>query len=610
MKQEVIQKAEEKPKQQGPNLTGIPTQMKLDFEQRSGLSFDDVRVHYNSDKPARIGALAYTQGTQVHVGPGQERHLRHELGHVVQQKRGIVASYFQIDDTKINTDPLLEKGADSPFQGRWSTANVYHAYVQPIVQAKIKVGIDLRHIQDTEKRNCNEYLINNITLAQRDSTGLVNPETGKATQGDHTISDAFIKEYQILLLRNRPLSMLYAFYEKLFNEVKQENWHIYQRICSIPNNDITREKRRMRAMHKYVECGELYLRNKQTEMSIDEHIFSAKSIIENYNAAYAHSLLSVYGKGSGNKGEQVSMKALKEWWIPNREFSYELLSNLIDVDATVCVMGGEGINILVNKLLSMLNELNNPNPWILKDEGATENMLTYRSMSSYGEYDKGIIDTILIKKMSTGELEKILNFANLALNSGDGGEYYCKNMINSLVCLREFIKPFDINEINLLETSVSQFISNFYQGNEQGCQWALSSLSTNIDHLINSLNSENNFKTNEALIELREKKNEKAQFQYQAIAGVIKNLIKNHNLSVSECVNKNDFFDMIANIIKNMEPFTGKSIDQCKAAIVRSKKRIKKKCGLIIKLNDDDTCKLDLVKSGDTVPPSTSNSNS
>lgn len=73
-----------------PNLTGIPTQMKLDFERQSGLSFDDVRVHYNSDKPAQLKALAYTQGTQVYVGPGQERHLPHELGHVIQQKRGLV----------------------------------------------------------------------------------------------------------------------------------------------------------------------------------------------------------------------------------------------------------------------------------------------------------------------------------------------------------------------------------------------------------------------------------------------------------------------------------------------------------------------------------------
>ena len=87
MKQEVIQKAGEQPKQQGPNLTGIPTQMKLDFERRSGLSFDDVRVHYNSDKPAKFDAGAYTYGTDVFIGPGDTGLLRHELNHVVQQMR-------------------------------------------------------------------------------------------------------------------------------------------------------------------------------------------------------------------------------------------------------------------------------------------------------------------------------------------------------------------------------------------------------------------------------------------------------------------------------------------------------------------------------------------
>ena len=96
-----------------PNLTGIPTQMKLDFEQRSGLSFDDVRVHYNSDKPARLQALAYTQGTQVYVGPGQERHLKHELGHVVQQKLGMVStSILYYGHTSVNINPQLEQQAD------------------------------------------------------------------------------------------------------------------------------------------------------------------------------------------------------------------------------------------------------------------------------------------------------------------------------------------------------------------------------------------------------------------------------------------------------------------------------------------------------------------
>jgi len=98
-------------KSRKPNLTGIPTQLKLDFEQRSGLSFDDVRVHYNSEKPARLGALAYTQGTQIHVGPGQERTLPHELGHVVQQKRGLVRPTGVESGHPVNLSPALERSA-------------------------------------------------------------------------------------------------------------------------------------------------------------------------------------------------------------------------------------------------------------------------------------------------------------------------------------------------------------------------------------------------------------------------------------------------------------------------------------------------------------------
>lgn len=112
MRQAVIQKTEERQRRQQPNLTGIPTQMKMDFEQRSGLSFDDVRVHYNSDKPKRIGALAYTQIPQVHIGPGQERNLRHELGHVVQQKQGIVRPTTYINGLPVNDSPSMERSAD------------------------------------------------------------------------------------------------------------------------------------------------------------------------------------------------------------------------------------------------------------------------------------------------------------------------------------------------------------------------------------------------------------------------------------------------------------------------------------------------------------------
>ena len=130
MRQEVIQKAPERAKKQTPNLTGIPTQMKLDFERRSGLSFDDVRVHYNSDKPRKIGALAYTQGNQVHVGPGQERHLRHELGHVVQQKRGIVRPTGTLQGKLVNTDPMLERQANCIFSNQYALnqSNISSSY--------------------------------------------------------------------------------------------------------------------------------------------------------------------------------------------------------------------------------------------------------------------------------------------------------------------------------------------------------------------------------------------------------------------------------------------------------------------------------------------------
>ncbi len=92
--------------------TGIPAQMKEKFETASGFSFDDVKVNYNSDKPAQLQALAYTQGNEVHIGPGQEQHLAHELGHVVQQKQGRVEPTTQLQGMDINDDEELEKEAD------------------------------------------------------------------------------------------------------------------------------------------------------------------------------------------------------------------------------------------------------------------------------------------------------------------------------------------------------------------------------------------------------------------------------------------------------------------------------------------------------------------
>jgi hypothetical protein len=93
------------------NRTGLPDNLKAGIESLSGISMDDVRVHYNSPKPTQFQALAYTQGTDIHVGPGQEAHLSHEAWHVVQQKQGRVKPTLQAKGVAINDDASLENEA-------------------------------------------------------------------------------------------------------------------------------------------------------------------------------------------------------------------------------------------------------------------------------------------------------------------------------------------------------------------------------------------------------------------------------------------------------------------------------------------------------------------
>lgn len=94
------------------NRTGLPDDLKTGVETLSGLSLDDVRVHYNSPKPAQLEALAYTQGTDIHVSPGQETNLPHETWHVVQQLQGRVQPTMELGNSSINDHPRLEAEAD------------------------------------------------------------------------------------------------------------------------------------------------------------------------------------------------------------------------------------------------------------------------------------------------------------------------------------------------------------------------------------------------------------------------------------------------------------------------------------------------------------------
>lgn len=91
----------------------LPKVLRDMLEKLSGVSLSDVEVHRNSDKPQKVGALAYTQGNEIHIAPGQEEHLPHEGWHAVQQKQGRVQPTLQMKSGKaVNDDEHLEKEAD------------------------------------------------------------------------------------------------------------------------------------------------------------------------------------------------------------------------------------------------------------------------------------------------------------------------------------------------------------------------------------------------------------------------------------------------------------------------------------------------------------------
>src|SRR5690606_24528268 len=99
--------------------TAMPEAVQAKMEQSFGADFSAVRIHEGPQAPA-IGALAYTQGTDIHFAPGQyapsgqggQELLGRELAHVVQQAQGRVGATMQTKGVAVNDDSALEREAD------------------------------------------------------------------------------------------------------------------------------------------------------------------------------------------------------------------------------------------------------------------------------------------------------------------------------------------------------------------------------------------------------------------------------------------------------------------------------------------------------------------
>lgn len=105
---------------QQDNDTGMPVGVKQGMESAFGTDFSSVRIHPESSKAPEVGALAYTQGTDIHFAPGQfkpdtsagQQLIGHELTHVVQQKEGRVQPTMSLGGMPVNDDESLEGEAD------------------------------------------------------------------------------------------------------------------------------------------------------------------------------------------------------------------------------------------------------------------------------------------------------------------------------------------------------------------------------------------------------------------------------------------------------------------------------------------------------------------
>ena len=91
------------------------------MDQAFGEDFSEVTIHPDSPTPAGLGALAYTQGNDVHFAPGQFNPespeglslLAHELAHVVQQRQGRVRGKRQAKGLAVEAELSLEQQADA-----------------------------------------------------------------------------------------------------------------------------------------------------------------------------------------------------------------------------------------------------------------------------------------------------------------------------------------------------------------------------------------------------------------------------------------------------------------------------------------------------------------
>lgn len=233
------------------NKTGLPDQLKAGIENLSGHSMDDVKVHYNSSKPAQLQAHAYAQGNQIHLSPGQEGHLPHEAWHVVQQKQGRVRPTTQLQEkVNINDDESLEKEADvmgakaartnptpSSERGKMdsdsaeTSGNVQRKKASSVSvtteqkmspQTSEVLQLFLARVRTKKNQETNERYISELKMEGRP------PTSEKGGKGDHTVAEAAMEFMLEKLITGQTHNYVAANIVSILSHVEQESATSYK----------------------------------------------------------------------------------------------------------------------------------------------------------------------------------------------------------------------------------------------------------------------------------------------------------------------------------------------------------------------------------------------
>jgi len=107
--------------QKKKNNAGMTQEVRAKMEDVFKTDLSNVKIHTDSPKAQELGAMAFTQGEDIHFAPGHfkpnashgRKILGHELAHIVQQRSGRVKPTTSEAGLPVNDSNSLEQEADN-----------------------------------------------------------------------------------------------------------------------------------------------------------------------------------------------------------------------------------------------------------------------------------------------------------------------------------------------------------------------------------------------------------------------------------------------------------------------------------------------------------------